>query len=124
MQRSKSVALSFLLGALLVGGALGFTAYPIFVGEEICGRSQRRMQQNIERELDLTPTQRAAFDSILDRRHREISALMSPIRPRLDSVRDRARQDMMKVLDDRQRQLFQQRLAERHAHDKHRKGEK
>jgi hypothetical protein len=33
MQRSRSLALMFLLGALLVGGALGFTADRVLTGD-------------------------------------------------------------------------------------------
>jgi hypothetical protein len=112
MQRSKSLALSFLLGALLVGGALGFTADRVLGRDAYCRQRGDRgaMRKRLADDLALTSSQRLAVDSILDRRHHEMTAIMAPLRPRLDSARDRARSDIRKLLDAGQRERFQKLL--------------
>lgn len=118
MQRSKSLALSFLLGALLVGGALGFSAYPIFRGDSCRGSSDRgRDKGQLFDNLHLSPAQRAAMDSILERRHRDITTLFAPQQPQADSIRQRARQDMFKQLTPDQAKTFQQWIDESHRRD-------
>lgn len=108
MQRSKQTALMFLLGALLVGGALGFSADRVLLRDRICAeKDQRGWRARMFDELDLTAGQRAAMDSILDDRHRQMRALMAPIRPRLDSISDAAWAQMTTVMTDAQRAEFE-----------------
>ena len=68
MERSKNVAFLFLLGALVVGGALGFSADRLMVRDQICPRwaSQRGMRTRLNDVLELSAAQRASVDSILD----------------------------------------------------------
>jgi Spy/CpxP family protein refolding chaperone len=119
MQRSRSLALMFLLGALLVGGALGFTADRVLTGDR-CARSGDlgRSRTWLTEELNLTAEQSAAVDSILERRHREMRAVIAPVRPRMDEVRDTARQQIRRVLDDAQRARFDDLIAKRHSEQK------
>ena len=114
MQRSRSLALMFLLGALLVGGALGFTADRVFAGGR-CARDgdPHRSRTWLTEELHLTAAQTAAVDSILERRHREMRAVIAPVRPRMDAVRDTARQQIRRVLDDVQRARFDALIAKK-----------
>ena len=73
MQRSKALALVFLLGTLLVGGVLGFTADRVMTGDRECRRADRAaMRELFARELGLSASQRAAVDSLLDKRHRDM----------------------------------------------------
>jgi hypothetical protein len=46
-------------------------------------------------------------DSLLDIRHREISKIVAPVRPQLDSVRDATRVQIMRLLDAGQQRRFQ-----------------
>ena len=108
MQRSKSLALMFLLGALLVGGALGFTVDRIVVGERMCARERTSWRDELSVYLDLSPAQRAAMDSILDRRHEEMSKVFATIRPQLDGIRDGARAQIAARLDQTQRARMQE----------------
>lgn len=114
MQRSRSLALMFLLGALLVGGALGFTADRVLTGDR-CARNgdNRRSRTWLTEELHLTAEQSAAVDSIVERRHREMRAVISTVRPRMDAVRDTARQQIRRVLDDAQRARFDELIAKK-----------
>ncbi len=109
MHGSRHLALMFLFGALLIGGALGFSATRVLERERGCGpRDSRGMRESLARDLELTAAQRAAIDTILDVRHRQMSAIMAPVRPRLDAVGDTARQQISRLLDDRQRARFQE----------------
>jgi hypothetical protein len=97
MQSSKSLAVMFLLGAVLVGGALGFTADRVWGREGAC-RDPRRSKELLYDRLELSTAQRAAWDSILDERHRQYEAVLKPVRPQMDSIRLRARAQMRALL--------------------------
>lgn len=110
MQRSQSLALMFLLGALLVGGVLGFVADRAFAGDRGChGRGDvRAMRGRLAEHLALDPAQRARLDSILDARNARMSALMQPVKPHLDAISDSARADIAAMLAPDQRQRYDQ----------------
>lgn len=113
--RPKFLALTFLLGAFLTGGAVGYAAdRAVSGGEREYTRKydQRSMRAELARELRLNDAQREAVDSILDWRRDRERELMLPIRAQLDEVRDSARVLIMQRLDDTQRADFLQ-LIER-----------
>jgi Spy/CpxP family protein refolding chaperone len=121
MQRSRSLALMFLLGALLVGGALGFTADRVLTGDRCAGNGDHRRSRTwLTQELNLTAEQSAAVDSIVERRHREMRAVIAPVRPQMDAVRDTARQQIRRVLDDAQRARFDELIAKKGSEKKNR----
>ena len=100
MQRSKHLALMFLLGAVLVGGALGFTADRV-VGDRLLPRAEaatlpptRNALDDFSDEIGLTVAQRAAVDSIMDERHRIIDSIMGPVRPQIAAARESARKQI------------------------------
>src|SRR5688500_20158598 len=99
MQRSRSLALMFLLGALLVGGALGFTADRVLTGER-CAKSgdNRRSFAWLTEELGLSAEQAAAVDSMVERPHREPRAVIPPVRPPMAAAGDTGRQQLRPVL--------------------------
>jgi len=109
-QRSKSLAVAFLLGATLAGGALGFTADRM-IGH---GRpnSVQAAREQLAADLLLTPEQRVAVDSILDDRHRQFQEAMKPIKPKLDSIRLNARTQIMSRLDGNQQAKFKSMMEE------------
>ena len=86
MQRSKSFALMFLLGAFIAGGALGFTADRVMTREKHGGRGGRPSLDRMAKELNLTPAQRAQFDSITSRSRAQMHELWQPLRPQMDSI--------------------------------------
>ena len=114
MQPSKNVAVGFLLGSLLVGGALGFTADRVMARDRICvdRSTQAGMREYLARRLHLTSTQRLAVDSILDKRHRDVAALLAPARPQLDSVKNAARIEIGKLLTADQQPLYRELIEE------------
>lgn len=87
MERSKSYAVMFLLGAFVAGGALGFTADRVIDvkhGRDM--RGPRAYRQRMAEELKLTPEQQASVDSLIEQKHRQIVALYKPVKPQLDSI--------------------------------------
>ena len=97
MQRSKNLAMMFLLGAVLVGGALGFTADRVWMRDAACN-DPRASRALLYDRLELNAAQRAAWDSILDDRHRQFDSLFKPIKPQMDSIRSRSRAQMRALL--------------------------
>lgn len=120
MQRSsKHTALAFLLGALITGGALGFTAARVFDREARLPHSYETVREQLARTLDLSAEQKSRFDEILDRRDHKIDALMAPLdaqmdslRPRVKLLRDSARLELRAVLSATQQREFDQYVAE------------
>lgn len=84
MQRSKSYALLFLLAAFIAGAAFGYTADRLLTNKH--GRGERPSRDRMAKELGLSTTQRAQFDSIMNARRAQMRELFSPIRPQMDSL--------------------------------------
>ncbi len=109
MQRSKQQAMLFLLGAVLVGGVLGFSA------ERMLGSDRPRnwaARQRMYDDLELTTAQRATMDSLLDERNCQVNAVMAPVRPHLDSIRKAAHEQVLQVLTPEQRAKLELRTKE------------
>jgi len=119
MQRPKSLALLFLIGAMLTGGALGFTADRVLVGDGLCARTGSRQgtRDRFAKDLGLSGEQRAAVEMVLDERHRQLGAIMDPVRPQLEAAKDSSRQQIRRLLtpeqllkfDSMQREMMSQR---------------
>jgi hypothetical protein len=118
MQRSKHLAMMFLLGAVLVGGELGFTADRVWMKDASCN-DPRASRALLSDRLDLNDAQRAALDAILDDRHHQFDSLFKPIRPQMDSIRLRSRAQIRALLTTpEQRERFEAILREPKPNDK------
>ena len=108
MRKSKSMAVGFLLGELLCGGALGFSLDRVLTRPACDANTDREaVRAYMASKLQLTALQRAQVDSLLDIRHRELSKIVAPVRPQLDSVREATRVQIKRLLDPAQQQRFQ-----------------
>jgi hypothetical protein len=112
MHSSKNVAIAFLLGAVLVGGALGFTADRVWMRDATYSSDPRASRALLYDRLELNAVQRAAWDSILDDRHRQFDSLFKPIKPQMDSIRSRGRTQIRGLLTPKQLDRFEQILRE------------
>ena len=110
MQQSKNLAIAFLLGAVVVGGALGFTADRMMLRDRISRPEGGR--PSLADRLQLDASQRARLDSLLDDRHRRMDLVMAPVRPTLDSIKERTRDEIRLILNPTQRAEFEKVLAE------------
>lgn len=113
MQRSKQQALMFLLGAVLVGGVLGFSADRVFTGKQRHWAPRMRMYQD----LGLSQTQIAAMDSLLDARNCQIRVVMRPVQPQLDSIKRAANAQLQQILTADQRAKLEARAGEERRRD-------
>lgn len=95
MQRSKGFALLVLLAAFVAGVALGFTGDRLLDRGKGDRRGARPSRDQVAKQLNLTPAQRAQFDSIMTSRRTQMRELFKPIRPQMDSL-----QKIAKVIGD------------------------
>src|SRR3954471_8209249 len=109
MQRSKQQALMFLLGAVLVGGVLGFSADRVMSANKGPRTLERR--GSFYDEFGITDDQRRKLDSIFDETNCKIDVLMNPVRPSLDSVKAQGRRDWLAAMTAEQRTALAAREA-------------
>ena len=112
MQRAKALAFAALIAVLVVGGAVGFAVDRLVHKPCTTSSSSCRNVDVLADRLALSPAQRAAVDSILDKRHRDFDSALIPVRPKLDSIRLAARAEIFKLIDPTQRARFQQIIDE------------
>jgi hypothetical protein len=104
--RPKSLAMMFILGAFLTGGAVGFAADRVVSPPRPDVFNEATLIDELARELKLSPEQRVVVDSVWDWRRKQSREIMKTVRPTLDAVRDSARVLMMNTLDDAQKTAF------------------
>lgn len=114
MQRPKQQALAFLLGAVLVGGVVGFTADRVFKRDDTSVAARRRAMYD---DLDATPKQRAALDSLFDARNCKNDSIFNVIRPALESLKIDTRARVSAILTDEQRAKLESRRRDHDAKD-------
>jgi len=95
MQRPKQQAIAFLLGAVLVGGVVGFSADRMFHRADMSIADKRKAMYD---DLDLQPTQRSAMDALFDARNCQYDSIFRPVQPALDSLRVTTRAQMNQIL--------------------------
>jgi len=110
MQRSKQQALMFLLGAVLVGGVVGFSAERVMrnTSKDHSWAARTTMYDDLE----LTPSQREAMDSVIDEKNRRVDSLLKPVRAQIDSVRANTRAQFFRIFTPAQRAKFEARVRE------------
>ena len=109
MSHPKQQALAFLLGALLVGGVVGFSADRAFRHDDISITARR---QALYDDLELTASQRATLDSVFDESNCQIEALYHPLQPSMDSLKAARRAAMNAILTPGQRTRLDARRKE------------
>lgn len=119
MQRSKWYALVFLLGAFVAGAAIGYAAERAMGHGRPSRHGSRSPLDRMSRDLDLTPQQRAAFDTILENREKQMRQLFAPIQPQMDSlirigkvIGDSTHEQLKRVLTREQQVKFDRLRAE------------
>ena len=119
MERPKQQALAFLLGAVLVGGVLGFSADRMMRQPDDTIQARR---QRMYDDLDLAKAQRAALDSVFDSSNCQLDALFAPLHPAYESIKAARRFQMNAILTPDQRTRIDVRRKDDDArHDAERK---
>jgi hypothetical protein len=113
MQGSKNLAMMFLLGATLVGGALGFATDRYLVKDRLCAPklTERELRVGFYDDVGLNAEQRAAWDALLDERQKSMAAARATIKPKTDSIMEAYRQKTTELLSPEQRARVDQRRA-------------
>jgi hypothetical protein len=117
MAGSKRIALAFLVGALAVGWVVGYASAHLLDVRSAHADTRISYRDRLGKELGLTPEQRIELDSVLDKRHRDMTAAWEPVRPTLDSIREHARGEIRNMLNDTQRAAFEQFLLDQKRND-------
>ncbi|MEO6877705.1 MAG: hypothetical protein ABI205_04430 [Gemmatimonadaceae bacterium] len=120
MQRPKQQALMFLLGAVLVGGALGFSAAG-YVGHEKFASQYGPVRSKFYDEFGLSAEQRSVLDSLAFQQDCAIKAVLAPHDSVLKMIKTRFRaqqdsvftKDQLTQLEARRKDLGSRRDAER-----------
>jgi hypothetical protein len=120
MERPKQQALAFLLGALLVGGVVGFSADRVFRRDDISLAARRKALYD---DLGLASAQRSQLDTLFDARNCQYEAIFQPIQPAIDSLRLATRAQMDRILSAEQRARLEARRRDDDAKkdDEHRR---
>ncbi len=100
MERPKQQALAFLLGAVLVGGVVGFSADRMFRQQDNTLEARR---QRMYDDLGLATAQRTALDSVFDASNCQLDQLYSPLQAAYDSIKSSRRSQMDAILTPEQR---------------------
>jgi hypothetical protein len=112
MHRAKQQAAMFLLGALLVGGALGFSA-DRYIGHQKFA-SQYGPRQRFYDQLGLSVQQRNTLDSLAFQQDCVIKGVLTPEQPKLDSIRASFRAQWRQVFTKEQLARYDE-IRARHA---------
>ena len=96
MQRSKQQAMMFLLGAVLVGGVLGFSADRVLRHQRFAADYGPRARWADE--LGLSTSQRAKLDSVLSENVCAAQAVQRPVQHQLDSLHKRFNEQLRAIL--------------------------
>jgi hypothetical protein len=118
MQRTKQQALMFLLGAALVGGAVGFSADRYMGHEKFAAQYGPRAK--FYDEMGLSAQQRNTLDSLAFQQDCTIRTLLAPQKPALDSIKARFQRqrdsvftkDQLAKYDARRKEMTARREAE------------
>ena len=116
MQRTKQQALMFVLGAALVGGALGFSADRYLVHEKVV--SQFGPRAKFYDEIGLTQQQRGTLDSLAYAQECEMRTILAPHDSVLKSIQTRFRRQRDSVFTKDQLAKLEARRAEMDARRK------
>ena len=108
MTRTKTVALTFYLGAALAGAAIGVAVDRSVVREQPHWYDRHEMRNRLFDDLHLTPAQRDSATAIFDERNRKDSILTAPVRPAMDSASDQVRQRLLQLLTPEQKSIYEQ----------------
>ena len=103
MQRSKQQALMFLLGALLVGGVLGFSANRV-----IAAKKPARIPARIQMydDIGIDSALRVKMDSVLDETNCRTGDILRAVRPSMDSVRAEGLRTFLDMMTPAQRAAY------------------
>jgi hypothetical protein len=110
MQRSKQQAAMFLLGAVLVGGVLGFSANRVVSSYAAEQDQERRIDRpTFFDDLDFTADQRERWEAINDTASCRIMIVTETTRPEVEGIRTESRAKLQGILTKAQKDKWERR---------------
>ena len=111
--QSRAWAAALLVAVFLAGGAAGWAlSRATLVLPPRPGGGPDALTAYLARRLDLDAAQQDAVRAVFTRHHAEMQAIMSSVRPRLDSLRATVRAEITAQLTPPQRERYARLLAE------------
>jgi hypothetical protein len=110
--QSRTWAAALLVAVFLAGGATGWAVSRAMLVMPPRGGGPDALTAYLARRLDLDAAQQDAVRAVLTRHHTEMQAIMSSVRPRLDSLRTTVRAEITAQLTPPQRERYARLLAE------------
>lgn len=117
MARSRWIALAVLSAVFLAGAAVGAAAFTMLTRTRQeqpqrpgpgGPRTSRGNGPSIFDQMELTAAQKAAMDSIMEKRRREMDAFWKQHNPEVRAIVDSARAEVDRLLTPEQRQKFEE----------------
>jgi Spy/CpxP family protein refolding chaperone len=110
--QSRAWAAALLVAVFLAGAATGWAVSRATLVMPPHGGGPDALTGYLARRLDLDAAQQDAVRAVLTRHHAEMQAIMSSVRPRLDSLRTTVRAEITAQLTPPQRERYARLLAE------------
>lgn len=114
--RSKTLAVTLLLAVFAAGGVAGWALSSRASMPRPGGRGPDAMAAFLTRRLDLSDIQRDSIRAILARHDPEVRAILSMVRPRMDSLRTALHAEIDAQLTPAQREQHARLMAELEHH--------
>jgi Spy/CpxP family protein refolding chaperone len=110
--QSRIWAAALLVAVFAAGGATGWAVSRSTFSQPPRGGGPDALTAYLARRLDLDAAQQDAVRAVLTRHHTEMQAIMSAVRPRLDSLRTTVRAEITAQLTPSQRERYARLLTE------------
>jgi len=110
--QSRTWAAALLVAVFLAGGATGWAISRATLVMPPRGGGPDALTAYLARRLNLDAAQQDAVRAVLTRHHTEMQAIMSSVRPRLDSLRNTVRAEITAQLTPPQRERYARLLKE------------
>ncbi|HXJ31340.1 MAG TPA: periplasmic heavy metal sensor [Gemmatimonadales bacterium] len=110
--QSRTWAAALLVAVFLAGGATGWAVSRATLVMPPRGGGPDALTAYLARRLNLDAAQQDAVRAVLTRHHTEMQAIMSSVRPRLDSLRNTVRAEITAQLTPPQRERYARLLKE------------
>lgn len=115
--RMRLLGVAVLLATFVVGALAGAALDRVLSAEPTERASDHRdgdrRRSHVIDQVELLPEQRAAIDAILERRADRMRLVWDEVSPRMESITDSARVEIMQVLTPQQRADYEQLLEAR-----------
>jgi Spy/CpxP family protein refolding chaperone len=113
LSRARALSAALLIAVFLAGGLVGAAADRALSPDRHHGHGRHGFEAEVFDRLKLDPRQKAAVETIMERRRTEAGKVWSEVRPRLNEIVAATRDDLSRVLSPGQLAEYDRVMAER-----------